>query len=326
MKKITLLCLAIVAGFSVQAQEFSIVSTSSSSSTTLNNPQAVVWDQPSIGGSGIISDYSVPDDVGVYSADDFELLEDTRITSISVYGFQNLANLPTVLSGLALYIYNNSGSNTPDGDPTQPGTGVVEFDNIDTLPIPGYPVTIVEDGGNYTLIVDMYLANGDADVILPAGNYWLAVAPRINVSPVSDGDQRWNWFDAGVPANGVNEAHLIDPTDVFGAGATSWTAFSALGLSFGSTAFTIEGEPALGVGDNLAELSSVYPNPTSTVLNVKLPSTAEVLKSNLYNVLGQDMGLKLVNGTMNTSSLENGVYILNVETTQGTLTQKVVKQ
>ena len=240
--------------------------------------------------------------------------------------FKNLANLPTVLSGFALYIYENSASNTPAGDPTVSGSGVVELDNISTLPIPGYPIEIIEDGGNYTIVVDMYLANGDADVILPAGSYWLAVAPRINVTPVSDGDQRWNWFDAGVPANGVNEAHLIDPTDLFGAGATTWTAFSALGLSFGSTAFTIEGEPALGLEDNINELAKVYPNPTSTVLNVNIPSNIDVKSANLYNILGQDTGLKLVNGTINTANLENGIYILNVKTTAGTLTQKVVKQ
>jgi len=88
----------------------------------------------------------------------------------------------------------------------------------------------------------------------------------------------------------------------------------------------VTAEELLGFGDNLAELTSIYPNPTNDVLNVKLPSNVELLNSNLYNILGQDTGLKIVNGTMNTANLENGVYILTVKTSAGTLTQKVVKQ
>lgn len=97
-------------------------------------------------------------------------------------------------------------------------------------------------------------------------------------------------------------------------------------MDFASTAFTIEGEPSsLGFNDNISELASVYPNPTNGVLNVDIPSIVTVKSSKLYNLLGQDTGLRLVNGTMNVSELARGIYILNVETSVGTLTQKVVK-
>lgn len=326
MKKITLLFAALGMGLTMQAQEFSAVSNTQDLSIPTPGSQAIIWDQPSIGGSGIISDYSTTDDQGVYSADDFNLAEDTRIDKISVYGFQNNENLDQVISGMDIHIYTNSGDNTPSGDPTQPGTGVVELSNISTLPIPPIAVEIVQDGGNYTFVVDVTVANGGDEVILPAGDYWLVANPRLNITPVSEAASRWNWFDAGVPANGVNEAHLLDPDDIFGAGATVWTSFSALGLDFGSTAFTIEGEPAsLGVDDNISSLASVYPNPAKGVLNVDMPSTITVKSSSLYNLLGQDTGVRLVNGTMNVSELARGVYILNVETSAGTLTQKVVK-
>ncbi|MCF6308648.1 MAG: T9SS type A sorting domain-containing protein [Flavobacteriaceae bacterium] len=82
----------------------------------------------------------------------------------------------------------------------------------------------------------------------------------------------------------------------------------------------------LSVNENLISQIAVFPNPTNDILNIKVPSTVEVLNSSLYNLLGQDTGLRLVNGTMNTNELAEGVYILNVETSAGTLTQKVVKQ
>ena len=327
MKKITFMFLALSISLFVQAQQFQDESnTPFNSNNSDNNLQAVIWDQPSIGGSGIISDYSTIDNQGVYSADDFNLTESTRIDFITVYGFQNNEDLDQVMNGFDVFIYtNDSENNSPSGDPTQPGTGIVELSNISVLPIPGFPIIIIQDGGNYAINIDMAIAN-EGEVILPAGDYWLVVAARINVTPVSEGASRWNWFDAGVPEAGLNEAHLIDPDDIFGAGATVWTAFSNLGLDFGSTAFTIEGEPAsLGVNDNISELASVYPNPTNGVLNVDIPSTITVKSSKLYNLLGQDTGLRLVNGTMNVSELARGIYILNVETSVGTLTQKVVK-
>ena len=86
------------------------------------------------------------------------------------------------------------------------------------------------------------------------------------------------------------------------------------------------GDEVLGANDNLAALVAVYPNPTTDILNVRIPASMEVVNSNLYDVLGKDTGLQLVNGTINTSNLSRGVYLLSIETTEGTLTKKVVKQ
>jgi hypothetical protein len=89
---------------------------------------------------------------------------------------------------------------------------------------------------------------------------------------------------------------------------------------------TATAEEVLAVGDNIEELVSVFPNPADQVLNVSIPSNIEVSSASLYDVLGKDTGVQLLNGQMNTSNLSRGIYILNVETTSGTLTQKIVKQ
>ncbi len=82
----------------------------------------------------------------------------------------------------------------------------------------------------------------------------------------------------------------------------------------------------IGFDDNLLSQVSVYPNPTTDILNVKVPANITVNSASLVSVLGANTGLKLVNGTINTSSLASGVYILTVNTSAGTMTQKVVKQ
>ena len=80
------------------------------------------------------------------------------------------------------------------------------------------------------------------------------------------------------------------------------------------------------VGDNLSELIAVYPNPVSEVLSFKIPSNIEVTNVSMFDMLGKNVGAVYSNGTINTSAFAQGIYTLRVETTSGTLTQKVVKQ
>jgi len=81
----------------------------------------------------------------------------------------------------------------------------------------------------------------------------------------------------------------------------------------------------LSVSDNALSQVSVYPNPASDVLNIETPATVEVNSVAIYDVLGKRSNVSLVNGQVNVSNLANGVYILSLETSAGTLTQKIVK-
>jgi len=81
-----------------------------------------------------------------------------------------------------------------------------------------------------------------------------------------------------------------------------------------------------GVDDNLADLVNIFPNPATTKINIEVPSNIEITDVTLYDVLGKNTGANLVNGTIDVSNLSRGVYLLNVKSTQGTLTQKVIKR
>lgn len=96
---------------------------------------------------------------------------------------------------------------------------------------------------------------------------------------------------------------------------------------FFESQWTISGEcNALGVDDNMLSQVSVYPNPTSNVLNLQTPANVEINSVGLYDILGKQVNARLNNGTINVSALSQGVYLLKVVTSAGTLTKKIVKQ
>lgn len=83
---------------------------------------------------------------------------------------------------------------------------------------------------------------------------------------------------------------------------------------------------ALGIDDFDAFNFTIFPNPTKdkVIVNLNLDATYS-----LVNILGQDMGkgdLVIGDNTLNISRLSKGLYFLNVKTSLGTATKKIIKQ
>lgn len=258
-------------------------------------------------------------DAGVYCADYFELTADTTLGTFFFPGRASSGGpISGDLTGADFFIYADAGG-FPAGDPSQAGTALVELFNIQE----GAGFDFDDQGEPSDFTVNVTEANGGTQLTLPAGNYWVSFAPA--VAGDSAGAGRWNWVGS-LSAAPANESLLIDTDDLFGAGATDWTDISGLiGAAFPSFAW-IGTDEALGLGDNDLVGASVYPNPATNVLNIAVSSNTELQSATLFDVLGKNTGVVLVNGTINISGLAAGVYILNVETNNGSLTQKVIKQ
>jgi hypothetical protein len=239
MKRITMTLIGLVFAFSANAQKLSMESPQPATAPEIQ--KAVLFDQsnPPDETAGIVSTV-VNTGAGVYSTDDFELTSENDITFITAFGFNINENFTTDATGINVYVYANSATNAPEGSPDVVDSGLLELVNIDPQ---GPAIEIIQNGLELGIKIDVAEALGST-FSLPAGNYWVVVAPSIDI-PDFDGASRWNWYSAGVVDAGVNEAHLIDPTNVFGGGFTTWTPFSDLGLDFGSVAFVIEGESSL---------------------------------------------------------------------------------
>ena len=258
------------------------------------------------------------DATGVYCADSFTTTDAFTLSEISWNGTNsNQGALEPFLESLNVFIYEDV-AGTPGGQPQVAGAGVFEFAELDDT-----MYTIDTDAaGASAFTVDFTAANGGTDVLLMPGTYWMVVFPNVSSATADGAAGRWNWALSDGPA--PISALLIDPQDLFAAGATDWTTLSALVPGAESFAWTMTGEVTLGVND--AELAgvSIYPNPASEIVNVKVPSNVELTGVSLYDVLGKKVNVDVSNGQVNVAGLSRGVYVINVETNAGTLTEKLV--
>ncbi|WP_040278072.1 T9SS type A sorting domain-containing protein [Psychroserpens damuponensis] len=281
----------------------------------LVSAQTVIYDQPIAGTNGIVTGNYATDGVSVYSADDFNLDNTYNIEVITAFGFQNDGDLETIITGLDVFIYTDA-AGVPSSDPTSTGTGLLEIINLD----PASPaLTIINDGlGGFAFEIDVAAASGSS-LTLTAGTYWLVVAPYV---PSIDGTSRWNWYSA--TDGTLSEAHLIDPSDLFGAGATSWTQLTALGLTFSSTAFTIEGS-TLSVDEFALETVSLFPNPAKNTLHLDMPASIGDFNTEIFSVLGQSVSRNTNSSQLDISNLNTGMYLLKISTDNGTITKRFTK-
>ena len=187
--------------------------------------------RPSNGGTALISTHG-NEDLGVYCADFFTLNEPIVLDNFTFDGYTS-SNGPiaSLLLGAELYIYQDAGAN-PDGNPTA-GNAFVNLTNIQL----NAGLELLSDQAVSTIFqVNVTAANGGNPIILPAGSYWVAFAPF--VQGTSAGAGRWNWNGSSITP--ANQPVLIDPGNLFGAGATDWTNISSLiGEDFPSLAWTL---------------------------------------------------------------------------------------
>ncbi len=83
---------------------------------------------------------------------------------------------------------------------------------------------------------------------------------------------------------------------------------------------------ALSINDNVLSKVSIYPNPSSDKININMPFGVEIISTKLYDVLGNVVLNQSSNTELNISSLSTGIYLLNIETTAGTVTKKVSRK
>lgn len=157
-------------------------------------------------------------------------------------------------------------------------------------------------------------ADFDAPATISAGATLVVVVSQ----PFASGN---NLF-MGVTAGETKESYLASE----GCGITEPATVASVGFPDAKHVVNLIYDDVVSVGDNLADLIAVYPNPVSDVLSLKIPSSIEVTNVAMFDMLGKNVGAVYSNGTINTSAFAQGVYTLKVETTSGTLTQKVVKQ
>ena len=189
--------------------------------------------RPSSNTSNVISTHG-NDDLGVYCADFFTLVEPIVLGDFTFDGATFNGPIASLLLGAELYIYQDAGGN-PDGNPT---AGNV-FVNLTNIQLNAGLELLTDEASSNIFQINVTAANGGTPITLPAGSYWIAFAPFVQGG--SNGAGRWNWNGSSITP--ANQPVLIDPGNLFGAGATDWTNISSLiGQDLPSLAWTLTGE------------------------------------------------------------------------------------
>jgi hypothetical protein len=72
---------------------------------------------------------------------------------------------------------------------------------------------------------------------------------------------------------------------------------------------------------------TLYPNPTKAILNFTLSEAISATAYEIYNILGEKVGYgNLHTNSISVSNLANGVYIVKINTSEGVLTEKFIKE
>lgn len=289
--------------------------------------QSVLFEQTSVNAAAFVSGYSDFSSLGVFATDDFNLTAQTEISSVKVYGLQPDNDLDTYLTGFSLYIYSDV-AGMPSGDPSVPGSGLME---IVGLPISSPALNLEHPGTSlYNFTVDIAMAKG-TPLTLAAGTYWLLAVPHFNIDATTlnlNGDDRlWYWFFSN--QQNFSDAQFIDPTNFFGGGWTSWTLitdFPSSSPSDKALAFTVYGNQLSIEKTALIEVS-LYPNPVENELHIRMPNGLTIASASVYDLLGKQHTMKIgENNTLEMSRMPSGIYLLKLETSEGPVTKKFIKE
>ena len=301
MKKITLLFAALlVGGITVSAQQtISFEASEGYSLGDINGQNS--WTVTGDGSGGFISGQVITDEMATDGTNSFKIDEDLNFSpqqSMIMGGFYNYAT-PLEYSGATfsadMYMSEVGGANF--------GFGLV------STTAQSYVALLFFDWEEEVFVIDGGAAVG-------TGFIW----------------QEETWYDVRMEITGSSIAYFIDDVQIYSGNLIvdenieqarfvhdNWGGFAYID-NFVSTA------GALSVGSQTLSQVSIYPTPAVDVINISTPASMEINQVMLYDLQGRNTGAVFTDGTVNVSGLSRGVYMLTVETSEGTLTQKVVKK
>lgn len=188
----------------------------------------VLWEQSTLFGSHLSSQYYTDNGYGVYVADDFFNAGTWSVDALSIAGAGgNLAQA----ASLTWAVYADA-----DGVPAgYPGTGQEYW--IFTCAPGASGVTLTASGQD----VRLDLVSAGTALTLPPGSWWLVFYPTM-----ASGTGLWDWYAAQTVYGA--QGKLIDPSNHFGSGWTSWVNWTVTApITETDLAFRIEGEPVTRV-------------------------------------------------------------------------------
>lgn len=308
----------------VTASEFGQVITKSSQENLAKvfneeEDENILWEQAvstAVDKFSIVSTQYLQNGWGLYAADDFVAESKITINSILFYGSQSNDEAQEKIEKVNLYFYADD-NGAPLGSPEIQGSEItkISFDYENIVVTPGEDAFM----GNKVYYIDI-LENSGAGIELEAGHYWLSIVFDIDMDS-SDFDDRFVWSDHDNSI--LNDPKLISTK----LGFPQWATVSEVGFPVKSFAYTLYGDQEmLSTSSFDLEQLKVYPNPTTEVFYISGSKIEQVNSVRAINTLGQSFELNYQNGKVDVAHLNKGVYIIQIETSQGVVNRKIVKK
>ncbi|MGV8993013.1 MAG: T9SS type A sorting domain-containing protein [Flavobacterium sp.] len=178
-------------------------------------------------------------------------------------------------------------------------------------------------GPNYNLVGTTTVTVDDTDILslvtVPFTNAVVPVGSKL-VIEISHDDTAAKIY---MGANGLGQT-ATGYLSSEACGITAPTPFAGVGFPNAHLIINVSGT-ALSVKNNTLDQVSVYPNPTSGMVQVTLPSSVEILSVSVSDLSGKRMNANVSGTTVDMSNFASGVYMINVNTTEGNLVRKVMK-
>lgn len=235
-----------------------------------------------------------------FKLSDFSITGDWAVSSVQ-FGIQVLT-LPTLPDGypMKVRIFSTTAINFPTNYPTgytQIISQNVIITNANLLTILSVPINALIPAGSNLLVTLEYgaqAANSGNRMIFSANNLG-QTAPSYLSSTA---------------------CNILVPTETINVGAGFPDAHLVLSVT-----------GVLATDEYLLESASVYPNPSSGIFTIDLKSTAIIEKVNLSDISGKQMAITLdSNNSFDISSYNSGIYLLSVQTSDGVLNRRLIKQ
>ncbi|WP_019037335.1 T9SS type A sorting domain-containing protein [Psychroflexus tropicus] len=142
---------------------------------------------------------------------------------------------------------------------------------------------------------------------------------------ISEGRPAPNNYDFRIGVNDLGESapSYLSST---ACGLTTPSTFASIGFPDNHIILNLLGDTFLNSSEFLANSVSIFPNPAKDIINLEIPSSIEFTSGTLYDLTGKDTGLRIQSKSINVSSLSSGVYLLKIQTTEGSVSKKVIIQ
>ncbi|MBF6610599.1 MAG: T9SS type A sorting domain-containing protein [Chryseobacterium sp.] len=141
------------------------------------------------------------------------------------------------------------------------------------------------------------------------------------------------WYRVKIEGTATGLNYYLNGTQIFSGQFYTTYAFTGLRFvhdNYAGSAYidriAINNEAALSTSEIVkrTESISIYPNPTSDILNIG--TKEKVQSASIFDMTGRKIEARVMNNTVDVTSLERGTYIINIQTEKGTTSEKFIKK